>query len=188
MKLTGAAILISRGMKVLQAAPAAYPCRSASTWDAVSRGVTFSTLATMARLRMTLIELPEWADEPKRNVVDVSAEDYAAIQHQRNKLLQAVHSAVEAYVNDPQLCFDVDEDGFPQRSRLTGAYYIGSESYIAHHGPEWFQISVMCRCLEPPKQGMDREDDYLGLEVWIKCVPGHWSSFEMCRNTDSSSI
>src|SRR6516164_732786 len=27
MKLTGAAILVSRGMKVLQAAPAAYPCR-----------------------------------------------------------------------------------------------------------------------------------------------------------------
>jgi hypothetical protein len=27
MKLTGAAILVSRGMKVLQAAPAAYPYR-----------------------------------------------------------------------------------------------------------------------------------------------------------------
>jgi hypothetical protein len=30
MKLTGAAILVSRGMKFLQAAPAAYPYRSAS--------------------------------------------------------------------------------------------------------------------------------------------------------------
>jgi hypothetical protein len=30
MKLTGAAILVSRGMKVLQAAPAAYPYRSAN--------------------------------------------------------------------------------------------------------------------------------------------------------------
>jgi len=29
MKLTGAAMLVSRGMKVLQAAPAAYPFRSA---------------------------------------------------------------------------------------------------------------------------------------------------------------
>ena len=28
MKLTGAAILVSRGMRVLQAAPAAYPYRS----------------------------------------------------------------------------------------------------------------------------------------------------------------
>jgi hypothetical protein len=31
MKLTGAAILVSRGMKVLQAAPAAYPYRYAAT-------------------------------------------------------------------------------------------------------------------------------------------------------------
>jgi hypothetical protein len=30
MKLTGAAILVSRGMTFLQAAPAAYPCRSAA--------------------------------------------------------------------------------------------------------------------------------------------------------------
>jgi hypothetical protein len=30
MKLTGAAILVSRGMKFFQAAPAAYPYRSAS--------------------------------------------------------------------------------------------------------------------------------------------------------------
>jgi len=30
MKLTGAAILVSRAMKVLQAAPAAYPYRSAT--------------------------------------------------------------------------------------------------------------------------------------------------------------
>jgi hypothetical protein len=30
MKLTGAAILVSRGIKVLQAAPAAYPFRSAA--------------------------------------------------------------------------------------------------------------------------------------------------------------
>jgi hypothetical protein len=30
MKLTGAAILVSRGMKVLQAAPAAFPYRSAA--------------------------------------------------------------------------------------------------------------------------------------------------------------
>src|SRR5262249_10303186 len=39
MKLTGAAILVSRGMKVLQAAPAAYPYRSPAEGDggAVSR-------------------------------------------------------------------------------------------------------------------------------------------------------
>src|SRR5580693_2346377 len=43
MKLTGAAILVSRGMKVLQAAPAAYPYRSA--------------------VEMRLLELPGWRIE-----------------------------------------------------------------------------------------------------------------------------
>jgi len=35
MKLTGAAILVSRGMKVLQAAPAAYPYRSATGGEGI---------------------------------------------------------------------------------------------------------------------------------------------------------
>jgi hypothetical protein len=104
------------------------------------------------------------------------------------EISKVIHSEVEAYLNDPRLVFDGNQEGFPHRRRLTGAYYIGSESYIAHRDPKWFQISVMCRFLEPPKPGVDREDDYLGLEVWLKCVPGRWSSFEVYRNTDSSSI
>src|SRR4051794_20704877 len=51
MKLTGAAILVSRGMKVLQAAPAAYPYRSAAEgfrrWQ---RLATASTLLTITLL------------------------------------------------------------------------------------------------------------------------------------------
>jgi hypothetical protein len=39
MKLTGAAILVSRGMKVLEAAPAAYPYRSALSAQAVGEQV-----------------------------------------------------------------------------------------------------------------------------------------------------
>jgi hypothetical protein len=50
------------------------------------------------------------------------------------------------------------------------------------------QHRLVIRCLEPPKPGVDREDDYLGLEVRLKCVPGRWASFEVSRNTDSSSI
>ena len=37
IKLTGAAILVSRGMKVLQAAPAAYPYRYAKSQHAIMR-------------------------------------------------------------------------------------------------------------------------------------------------------
>lgn len=71
---------------------------------------------------------------------------------------------------------------------MTEAYDIGGESYLAHRNPEWIQISIRCRFLEHPLPGMPRENDYLGLEVWLKCEPGRWSSFEVFRNTDSSAI
>jgi hypothetical protein len=142
----------------------------------------------VAKYRLTRIEAPEWATQPKLGITLVTVAEYAAIQRHRSKLLSAVHRAVEEYLNDPRLYFDGDEEGFPHRRRLTGGYYIRGESYTAHRDPTWFQISVKCACLEPPKAGMDRDDDYLGLDVWLKCVPGRWSSFEVYRNTDSSSI
>lgn len=138
----------------------------------------------MAVFRMTRIGPPEWARQPELNIFRVTVAEYAAIQRHRDKLLLAVHQEVEAYLNTPGLYGE--GVSFPDRLRMTGAYYIGGESY--HREPAWFQISVECRCLEHPKAGVDRDDDYLGLEVWLKCVPGQWASFEVFRNTDSSSI
>jgi hypothetical protein len=66
---------------------------------------------------------------------------------------------------------------------MTGAYYIGAGSCVAHRNPAWSTISIEYHCLEHPKAGVDRDDDYLGLEVWLKCVPERWSSFEVFRNT-----
>jgi hypothetical protein len=137
---------------------------------------------------MTRIEPPDWATQPDLSITRVTVAEYAAIQRHRDRMLKVVHREVEAYLNDPRLCFDGDDEGFPHRRRLSGAYYIGGESYSAQSDPAWFQVSIMCRCLEPPKAGVDRDDDYLGLEVWLKCVPGRWESFEVFRNTDSSSI
>lgn len=142
----------------------------------------------MSNCRMAQVEPPAWATQPDLSITGVKVEEYGAIQRHREDLLRVVHREIEAYVNDPHLCFDGDDQGFPHRRRLTGAYYIGSESYIAHRDPGWIQISIKCHCLAPPKKGVNRDDDYLGLEVWLKCVPGQWSSFEVFRNTDSSSI
>jgi len=135
---------------------------------------------------MTRIEPPDWATQPNLRIAAVRVAEYAAIQQHRDKLLRAVHREVEAYLNDPRLYGE--GESFPDRLRMTGAYYIGAESYIAHRDPPWFQISIRCHCLERPKAGVDRDDDYLGLEVWLKCVPRRWSSFELFRNTDSSAI
>jgi hypothetical protein len=142
----------------------------------------------MAHFQLIRVAPPAWATQPSRRISCITVEEYAAIQRHRDKLLNVVHCEVEAYLNDPTLVFETDEDGFPNRGRMTGAYYIADESYIAHRDEHWFQISVMCHFLEFPKPGMNREDDYLGLEVWLKCVPGQWHLFEVFRNTDSSSI
>ena len=140
----------------------------------------------MPKFRLTRIEPPDWATQPDLSIAAVTFAEDAAIQPYRDKLLRAVHREVEAYLNARGLYSE--GDSFPDRSRMTGAYYFGAESYVADRDPAWFQISVMCHCLERPKPGVAREDDYLGLEVWLKCVPGRWSSFEVFRNTDSSSI
>src|SRR4051794_8971506 len=101
---------------------------------------------------MTRIERPEWAAQPDFSITAVTADEYVGIQRHRDKLLRAVHRAVEAYLNTPGLYGE--GESFPDRIRMTGTYYIGSESYIAHRDPPWFQISVMCRCLEYPKAGV----------------------------------
>jgi hypothetical protein len=142
----------------------------------------------VAKFRLTRIEPPAWATQPDLRIYRVTVAEYAAIQRHRDKLLRAVHREVESYLNDPRLVFDGGEDGFPHRRRLTGSYYIGSEMYEAYADPAVFAVSIQCRCLEHPWAGMDRDGDYLGLQVWLRCFPGRWASFEVFRNTDSSVI
>ena len=55
MKLTGAAILVSRGMKVLQAAPAAYPYRSAAYPRRLYGSVSIEESIMAARKQYTAI-------------------------------------------------------------------------------------------------------------------------------------
>jgi hypothetical protein len=142
----------------------------------------------MPKFQPTRIDPPGWATQPKLSIDGVTVAEFAAIQAHRDKLLAAVHREVTKYLNDPRLVFtDPDDaDEFPHRDRLTGDYYIGGESYIAHRDPTWVQISVRCRFLEPTDD--DEPDDYLGLEVWLRCKPGKRVAFTKYRNTDSSVI
>jgi hypothetical protein len=64
MKLTGAAILVSRGMKVLQAAPAAYPFRSAAVATMRMTGYEkqFPTRGDLAREQLRRRGIPYFSD------------------------------------------------------------------------------------------------------------------------------
>src|SRR5262245_42100865 len=120
---------------------------------------------------MTCVPRPKWAREPDVWLTDMRLADYHAIQNRRDAMLKAVHNEVVAYVNTAGLYYDGDADGFPNRSRMTGEYYIGDESYTGQTGPAWFQVSVRCCCLGRRIAESVEARDYLGLEVWLKCDP-----------------
>ena len=141
---------------------------------------------TTSSLRMRRIEPPSWARSRETRIEDLPPETHDAIQRERDALLEFVHREVQEYIDDPGLCFP--DTSFPNRTRLTGEYYIGGESYFVDPDACRVRISVKCRCLGGPKPGVPRDDDYLGLEVWLTCNLGRSPRFEVYRNTDSASI
>ena len=140
----------------------------------------------MTQFRMTRIEPPGWARQPDLTIMSVTVAQYASIQRHRDELLRVVHLEVESFLNTPGLYGE--GESFPDRHLLTGAYYIGDEAYKADEASAFIEISIQCRCLERPRPGFNREDDYLGLEVWLRCLAPRWDQFEIFRYTDSSSI
>ena len=138
----------------------------------------------MSRFRMSLIDRPEWACESNIWMKDIRLADYHAIQKHRELMLKSVHNEVEDYLNTDGLYFEGDVDRFPNRSQMTGEYYVSDENYESLVGPVRYRISIMCHCLG---RRVGEIDDYLGLEVWLACDPQTWM-FEVFRNTDSSSI
>ena len=59
----------------------------------------------------------------------VTVAEYGAIQRHREKLLRAVHREIEEYLNTAGMYGE--GESFPDRLRMTGAYYIGAETYVA---------------------------------------------------------
>jgi hypothetical protein len=136
------------------------------------------------KLQVTRIPPPDSAGSGDISFGQIRLSEYRAIQAHRDQMLAAVHREVEEYLNTPGFSTEGDEGSFPNRSEMSGEYYIGEENYTRHVGPLWFQIGVLCRCLRKPTWA-DR--DYLGLQVWLRCDPENWV-FSTFRNTDSSVI
>lgn len=138
-----------------------------------------------ARFVPTRIDLPAWACSPKVRLYEISQPKYEATQGHRGTIMDLVHDEVTKYLNTPDLVF-VDEEGFPNISRMTGEYYLSDESYELHCNPEWIQIGIMTRFLEKKRLERQVDLDYLGLEVWIRGDPTTWD-LEIL-GVDSSSI
>jgi hypothetical protein len=106
-----------------------------------------------------------------------------ALLGRRADILALADAQVEEYANDG--CAPPGEDWFPEQARLTGEFYVGSESYHRLPGRDWCQICLEARCLG--RRGPGEPRDYLGLDVWLRYDPAEGRLW-VHRNPDSSVI
>lgn len=151
----------------------------------------------MAFSQVKRIPVPDWAPEHAQGAVECSdgftEQDYQLILSHRDAILSFLHTTVEEYLREMTY-----EDDFPSRDRMTGDYYLGRERYSYASrplvGPDnyssnispIFRMNFDVRCLERPwTPHVPRVDDYLGLDVDIRCNPVEW---RLCLYATDSSV
>ncbi|HET6249987.1 MAG TPA: hypothetical protein VFE47_20015 [Tepidisphaeraceae bacterium] len=115
---------------------------------------------------MRRINLPPWARPPVVDSKDVNDRGNKQLDAMRSLVLSAVQDAVQGYIDDVNLVFDRESDGFPAREMLTGDYYIGDEDRAPGATYKLFHLWVMARCIGicPTRH---KPDDYLGLNILL---------------------
>jgi hypothetical protein len=121
---------------------------------------------------MRRIDMPAWANARARDAEPppdgpFTQELYRLVQARRAEFLAAVHRAVEEH-----LC-PLDH-AFPQRSVLTGEYYLsGRESYSFRGGAGRAQVILKARCLgrDDELRTPGQPDDYCGIDVSVEYDP-----------------
>jgi hypothetical protein len=142
---------------------------------------------------MQLIPTPEWARPTEILIEELfGEEEYLRLSKQREEVLAIVKQAIETYINDDNLCCDL-EDMFPKRERLNGEYYIDRESYDAFQKDTntsqlCWMFSIMVHCLEKAWYEDQIECDYLGLDIHFGWSPEEQKILFSQENIDSSSI
>ena len=145
---------------------------------------------------MTLIPATDWARPFDRTIDKNFVEmECAKILGDYESVMEIFCGAIQGYINDESLTYDLPEHGFPARGRLTGEYYIASESFWVSYEP-WFErvgrsreyrFSILAHGLEYKKYGTIEDRDYLGLEVHFIWDP-QTGKFSHHGDIDSSCI
>jgi hypothetical protein len=142
---------------------------------------------------MVRIPAPAWAPPYARGEVtfkEATPKHYAAISpaerdallRRRAEILALADAEVEEHANS--MSAPAGQDWFPEQARLTGEFYIGSESYHRLVGETWVQVCMHMRCIG---RRLDTPGDYLGLDVWLRYDPDE-DRLWIHRNTDSMVI
>ena|SRR5215207_4884390 len=137
---------------------------------------------------VTRIDPPAWAPAYERHVVEADGPDAERARTLAAPHLPAIwaelHGQIDAFVNDPERCLLHEAEGFPLRERVTGEYYIGTETYHGYPADRdgagaSYELSIVARCLEHEWHPSQRQSgyDYLGLEAIVNIHPdgsGYW--------------
>jgi hypothetical protein len=142
-------------------------------------------------ITMTRIPPPAWAPPYAQHVTgtmgDLGEQARAAITPLLPQIYEELHRRVNEFVNDPDQCFD-DEENFPARGALNGRYYIEGESHEGNSRENCFRLWVQVRCLEKSDDaGAEQGQDYLGLEA-IVTVERDGSGFEFDEGFNTSCV
>jgi hypothetical protein len=167
------------------------PRRQVSWGHSAKKGIRVGLLKLQngQMLPIRRIEVPAFAPEHEQQA-RVELEDgftpqlHARIQELRPALLDAVHGAVVAHLDQ---CGLHERDSFPCRERLTGAYYLTTNEtyyYPGYNAPgPTPAVFLKVRCLgwrdpwgEQDKGGVD---DYLGVSLLV--------AFDVQRETFAAS-
>ena len=146
------------------------------------------------------IPVPDWARPfAILREQEFGEQEFSRCSSHHDEVLEAVQEAVQQYVNDDENVFSKEQGHFPQRDRLTGEYYIGSETYDVYEEQRYpheelgqraerkYRLSVEVRCLEKQWISHQTDFDYLGLEVifWWEPEDG---KFRYIGDVEPSSI
>jgi hypothetical protein len=135
-KQTGAAILVSRGMKVLQAAPAAYPYRSADKWEgSMQRSTKLLLLATLLLVAMGvtvwLVWFPPWAPLPSPDDAVQSVKTQSdALRFARASDIPAAGKADRMVIKITILTLPIEKPKFPEGRSFTIADHAAIQSLV----------------------------------------------------------
>lgn len=104
-------------------------------------------------------DFPSYSNQVMPRMLFDSVKAQKVFEENKDSILQIVESEITDYINNDELCNDFD-NMFPQRSRLTGKWYIKSV---------YFENEILS--ISSALLGLSwnlKPDDYLGLEIHFK--------------------
>ena len=124
------------------------------------------------------VDLPGGACEPLIDCED-GLEAQEAFRRFDGPIQLRLLEKLEIEINDPDIFFEDEADGFPLRAQVSGRFYLGDRFYETEDDEH--TMSIMLNCLD------HAGEDYVGMEMLVYLSPSQ-SEPQFEEHFQSSSI